>query len=111
MRRAIEVEVAGQHLVIRSDEGPEYVHELAALVTAQVHELTGPRRGNLTRALALVAIQLADQLLREQDLHGRLRSELQAQLDRIDAAFRALQGHLGGAQEQPSGPPEESSAG
>ncbi len=111
MRRAIEVEVAGQRLVIRSDEGPEYVHELAALVDAQVRELTGPRRGNLTRALALVAIQLADKLLREQDLHERLRSDLKAQLDRIDAAFCAHQRHLGGDPELPPGPPKESSSG
>jgi cell division protein ZapA (FtsZ GTPase activity inhibitor) len=86
VKRTVDVEVAGQRLAIRSDEGPEYIAQLAALVDAQVRELTGDRRGNPTRALALVAIQLADQLLREQDLHDRLRRDLARQLAAIEEA-------------------------
>ena len=110
MQRPIEVEVAGQRLVIRSDESPEYVHTLATLVNAQVRELSGARHANLTRALALVAIQLADQLLREQDLHERLRNDLFAQLARIEAALSTHQTHLRGGQ-KPPGPPQESTTG
>ena len=98
MKRAIEVEVAGQRLAIRSDEGPEYIHHLAALVDAQVSELLGARGGNQARALALVAIQLADQLLREQDLHDRLRTSLTAQLAQLEAAFSAHQAQLAGTE-------------
>ncbi len=95
MKRAIEVEVAGQRLAIRSDEGPDYVHQLAALVDAQVEELLGGRPGgNRTRALALVAIQLADQLLREQDLHDRLRTALEGRLERVEGALAAHRRHL-----------------
>lgn len=97
MKRAIEVEVAGQRLAIRSDEGPEYVHQLAELVDAQVAELLGDHHaGNRTRALALVAIQLADQLLREQDLHDRLRTALEERLTRLEATFAAHMRHLEG---------------
>jgi len=105
VKRSIEVEVAGQRLAIRSDEGPEYIQQLAMLVDAQVHELLGNRGGNQTRALALVAIQLADQLLREQDLHDRLRTSLSAQLGRLETAFAAHHEHVDGPTDpgRPSG--------
>ncbi|MCB9701451.1 MAG: cell division protein ZapA [Myxococcales bacterium] len=94
-KRSVEVEVAGQRLVIRSDQGAAYVRELASLVDAHLHELVGGRRGEgLQRALVLVAMQLADELLRERDLHRRLRDQVRERLAAIEEAFAEHQRHL-----------------
>lgn len=90
MKQSVEVEIAGQKLVIRSDEGPRYVQELADYVDAQIRQLSPPGRGagNLQRVALLVAIQLADELFREKDLHHRFRQRITAKLEAIDTAVR-----------------------
>ena len=88
MKRSVKVEIAGQELSIRSDEGPEYVHELADYVDAHLRELTGGTRNHSTQRLALlVAIQITDELLREKDLRERFKA-------RVDARLRALESAL-----------------
>lgn len=90
MKQTVEVEIAGQKLVIRSDEGPRYVQELADYVDAQVRQLAPPGRGgyNLQRVALLVAIQLADELFREKDLHRRFRQRIAGKLEAIDDALQ-----------------------
>jgi cell division protein ZapA len=89
VKQSVEVEIAGQKLTIRSDEGPQYVQELADYVDAQLRTLAGPGRTtlNLQRVALLVAIQLADELFREKDLHRQLRERVAAKLDALDAAL------------------------
>src|SRR5687768_6837960 len=98
MKQSVEVEIAGQKLVIRTDEGSAYVHELADYVDAQLrqflHAPPGLRGGekratlNLPRIALLVAIQLADELFREKDLHRQFRQRMGAKLDALDDALR-----------------------
>jgi cell division protein ZapA len=89
LKQSIEVEIAGQRLVIRSDQGPAYVQELADYVDAQLRAISSGRAAfNLQRAALLVAIQLADDLFREKDLHRRLRQKVEAKLSAIDQALR-----------------------
>lgn len=97
MKQSVEVEIAGQKLVIRTDEGPAYVHELADYVDAQLRQLvhgpggakSGDRRGtlNVQRVALLVAIQLADELFREKDLHRQFRQRMSAKLDALQDAL------------------------
>ncbi len=95
MERSVQVEIAGQSLTIRTGEGPEYVERLAAFVDGQVRELVGDRRNfNLPRVALLVAIQLADQLFRERDLHRRLRARVEARLADVEAALAAHEAQL-----------------
>lgn len=88
--RTVEVEVAGQRLSIRSDQGQEYVQELAAYVDAQIREIVGERRpSSLQRVIVLVAMQLADELFRERDLGRRFRERILARVGAIEAALAA----------------------
>lgn len=90
MKQSVEVELAGQRLVIRTDEGPAYVQELAEYVDAQLKQLAGNAGRstlNVQRLALLVAIALADELFREKDLHRRFREQITAKLQALDAAL------------------------
>lgn len=93
MKRSVHVEIAGQRLSIRSDEGPQYVQQLADYVDAQLERLTQGKRAsapNLQRVALLIAIQLADELFRERDLHRRFRARV---ADKLAALHEALDAH------------------
>jgi cell division protein ZapA len=96
MKQSVEVEIAGQKLVIRTDEGPAYVHELADYVDAQLRQVGGERRAtfNLQRVALLVAMKLADELFREKDLHRQFRQRMNAKLEALDAALREHEARL-----------------
>ncbi|MFV8755054.1 cell division protein ZapA [Nannocystaceae bacterium ST9] len=88
MKQSVSVEIAGQTLSIRSDEGPEYVQELADFVDAHLRELTDGRRSfSLQRMALLVAMQIADELFREKDLARRYRARVEARLQALEAAI------------------------
>ena len=82
MKQSVQVEIAGQTLSIRTDEGPEYVRALAEYVDTHLRELAAgkPAAFNSSRLALLVAIQIADELFREKDLHHRLRLAVGEQL-------------------------------
>ena len=88
MKQSVSVEIAGQTLSIRSDEGPEYVQELADYVDAHLRELSGGRRTYSPQRMALlVAMQIADELFREKDLRARYRARVEARLESLEAAL------------------------
>jgi cell division protein ZapA len=88
LKQSVQVEIAGQTLSIRSDEGPEYVQELADYVDAHLRELTSNRRSySLQRAALLVAMQIADELFREKDLRERFRGRVEARLQSLEGAL------------------------
>lgn len=100
MKQSVQVEIAGQKLSIRSDEGPAYVQALADYVDGHLRELVPAGRGafNLQRVALLVAMQIADELFREKDLHQRLRDQvaarlatLRARLDEHETQLRTLE--------------------
>lgn len=83
MKRSVQVEIAGQTLTIRSDEGPEYVQQLAEFVDGHLQLLNGNRRPTAAaaqRIALLVAMQIADELFREKDLHHRFRRKVHERL-------------------------------
>jgi len=88
MKRSVQVEIAGQSLSIVSDEGEQYVQQLADYVDEKVREVSGGRTTyNPQRVALLVAIQLADELLREKDLHRRFRAQVEAKLAALEQAL------------------------
>ena len=91
-KRSVQVEIAGQRLSIRSDEGTQYVQQLADYVDAQIRQLTSGRRGtpSVQRVALLVASQLADELFRERDLHDRFRARV---ADKLASLREALDAH------------------
>ncbi|MCY1057858.1 MULTISPECIES: cell division protein ZapA [Nannocystis] len=84
MKRSVQVEIAGQTLTIRSDEGPDYVQQLAEFVDGHLQLLGGNKRinsaANAQRIALLVAMQIADELFREKDLHQRFRRKVHERL-------------------------------
>ncbi|MCA9711097.1 MAG: cell division protein ZapA [Myxococcales bacterium] len=105
MKRSFQVEIAGQQLSIRSDEGPQYVQQLADYVDAQLRPLTQGRRTtpSMQRVALLVAIQLADELFRERDLHRRFRARV---ADKLATLREALDAHEALLDAPPPEPPE-----
>lgn len=88
MKRSVKVEIAGQELTIRSNEGPEYVQELADFVDAHLRELSaGKKIQSLHRLALLVAVQITDELFREKDLHARFRARVEGRLRALEAAL------------------------
>jgi cell division protein ZapA (FtsZ GTPase activity inhibitor) len=86
VKQSVQVEIAGQTLSIRSDEGPDYVRELAEYVDTQYREMTAGKRSVSAphRIALLLAMQIADELFREKDLNARFRARVEAQIDAID---------------------------
>jgi cell division protein ZapA len=104
MKQSVEVEIAGQKLVIKSDEGPDYVQELADYVDAQLRRIAGGRSTlNLQRIALLVAIQLADELFREKDLHRQFRQRIGAKLAALDVALGEHEARVSALTEPSSG--------
>lgn len=102
MKQTVSVEIAGQVLSIRSDEGPEYVQELADFVDAHLRELGGGRRSfSLQRVALLVAMQIADELFREKDLRQRYRAKVEARLGALEAALAAHEAELAALERSP----------
>ena len=90
MKQSIDVEIAGQRLTIKSDEGAAYVQELADYVDGHLRQLIPGGRAsyNLQRVALLVAIQLADELFCEKDLHSQFRQKVGAKLEALEIALR-----------------------
>ncbi|MCH9680887.1 MAG: cell division protein ZapA [Deltaproteobacteria bacterium] len=106
VKRSFPVEIAGQQLSIRSDAGSEYVQQLADYVDAQLRPLLQGRRNtpSMQRVALLVAIQLADELFRERDLHRRFRSRVAGKLESLRAALDAHEANLVPAAQQSPAP-------
>ena len=104
MKQSVEVEIAGQKLVIKSDEGPGYVQELADYVDAQLRQIAGGRSTlNLQRIALLVAIQLADELFREKDLHRQFRMRVEGKLAALDLALNDHEARMDALEEPSTG--------
>ena len=103
VKQSVQVQIAGQTLSIRSDEGPEYVQELADYVDAHVRQLAGGNRSySLQRMALLVAMQIADELFREKDLRARLRARVLARIDAVENALAEHETRLGAGGETPT---------
>jgi cell division protein ZapA len=102
VKQTVSIEIAGQVLSIRSDEGPEYVQELADYVDAHLRELGGGRRTfSLQRVALLVAMQIADELFREKDLRQRYRAKVEARLEALEVAIAAHETQLSALERSP----------
>lgn len=104
MKQTVSIEIAGQVLSIRSDEGPEYVQELAEYVDAHLRELGGGRRPySRERVALLVAMKIADELFREKDLRQRYRAKVEARLEALEVALAAHEAQLSALERSPVG--------
>ena len=76
VKRTIQIRIAGQPYVVRSDAEEAYVQSLAELVNARVSALKGTRQIATQSDMVLAALQLADELQHERQLQTRLRGQV-----------------------------------
>lgn len=94
-KRHYQIEIAGQSLSLRSEEGEVYLQALARSVEGRIAQVFDHHRGPVpARAALLVAMELADELYREKDLHRRLRKQVEKRLEELDTALRAHEAML-----------------
>lgn len=84
MKRSVAVTIAGQRFSLKSDADESYVQLLAETVDGRVRELQKrSRQAGLQEAAVLVALQLADDLLRERRRRADLRRKVREQAHRL----------------------------
>ena len=84
MKRSVAVTIAGQRFSLKSDADESYVQLLAESVDTRVRDLQKrSRQAGLQEAAVLVALQLADDLLRERRQRDDLRRRVREQAKRM----------------------------
>lgn len=84
MKRSVAVTIAGQRFSLKSDADESYVQLLAETVDGRVRELQKrSRQAGLQEAAVLVALQLADDLMRERRRRADLRRKVREQAERL----------------------------
>ena len=72
------VRVAGREYTLVSSDSPEYIGRVAAYVDRKINEAALATRLPVDKAAVLVALNIADELMRAHDENSRLRRELMA---------------------------------
>ncbi len=75
------VRVAGRDYTLVSSDTPEYINRVAAYVDRKITETSLAARLPVDKAAVLVALNIADELIRAHDENSRLRRELAALQD------------------------------
>lgn len=90
-KKTVEVTVGQQRLVLKTDEDPALVHRVADLVNKRLGEILPPSQPISHQVLLLLAMNLAQDLLRQRDEGQKLRSEVktrsQAILTQLEREF------------------------
>ena len=72
------VRVAGREYTLVSSDSPEYIGRVAAYVDRKINEAALAAHLPVVKAAVLVALNIADELMRAHDENSRLRRELMA---------------------------------
>lgn len=88
MKRPHQISIAGHLLSIRSDEGPAYLKALANYVEDNLDALAGQAKASpQPKLLLILAMQIADELFREKDLHRQFREQVARRINTLEAAL------------------------
>ena len=90
----VDVVIRGRDYQLRSDEDPQYVRDLAAMVDARMAAAeAGSKTVDSIRIAVLAALNLADEYCRlEKEYTGRLRA-LEQERERLEALIDATLEH------------------
>lgn len=77
-KKAIDVVIGPQKLTLRTDEDPERVKRIAELVSCRLSEVLPSGQPVSHQVLLLVAMNLAEDLLRHQEEAGRFKTEVRS---------------------------------
>lgn len=85
-KQKITVRVAGKELALVTSDSPEHLNRVAAYVDRQVSETVFATRQPRETACVLVAMNIADELMKAHEENSRLRRELNALRKAQDAS-------------------------
>jgi cell division protein ZapA len=84
LKRSLAVTVFGQKISLKSDADESYVQQLVECVDGRMRELSNrSQKAGLQEVAMLAALQLADDLFREQRRRVDLRRKVRAQAQRL----------------------------
>jgi len=82
--RTIDVKILGQRYKVRSDEGEEYISDLAKYVNDQIGEVQKTTKTVATHNLAiLAAMNIADNLFKAEERESQIKKEVRERVRRI----------------------------
>ena len=90
MANKITVTINGTDYTFMSDDAPEYMRKVAALVDERMSDITSTGRVNRVDAAVLVATNLADELFKQQSVAENLRRQVKNYLDEANKAKSEL---------------------
>lgn len=77
-KQKTSVRVAGKEYTLVSADSPEHISRVASFVDRRITETAFASRMNKENVAVLVALNMADELMKAQDENARLRRELNA---------------------------------
>jgi cell division protein ZapA (FtsZ GTPase activity inhibitor) len=90
-KKSVEVTVAQQRLLLKTDQDPAFVHRVAGLVNERLAEIVPPTQPISHQVLLLLAMNLAQDLIGQQDAGVKLKTEVrtrsQAILTQLEREF------------------------
>lgn len=90
MENRITVSICGTDYTLMAEESPSYMQKVAALVDGKMSELmTSAHLGRIDAAV-LTAVNIADEMLKQQGATENLRSQLKGYLDEANRAKAEL---------------------
>ena len=90
MENRITVTICGTDYTLMAEESPSYMQKVAALVDGKMHELMTAGHLCGMDAAVLAAVNIADDMLKQQGSTENLRSQLKGYLDEANRAKAEL---------------------
>jgi cell division protein ZapA len=82
--KTFEVKILGQRYKVRSDEGEDYIQELASFVNDQIADVQKSSKSVATHNVAiLAALNIADDLFKLRDQDAQFQKEVKERIRRI----------------------------
>ena len=85
MANRTDVTINGTDYTLISEESPSYMQKVAALVDEKMNDITASGRVGRMDAAVLAAMNIADQLLKEQETSENLRRQVKENLEEANA--------------------------
>ena len=86
MANRVTMGICGQDYTLVADENASYMEKVGAMVDKKMRELMDTAHVSRSEAAVLAAINLADELLKNQEASENLRRQLKTYLDEATAA-------------------------
>ena len=86
MENRITVSICGTEYTLMAEESPAYMQKVAAMVDTKMSEIMAGGRINRMDAAVLAAMNIADEMLKQQGGTENLRAQLKGYLDEASKA-------------------------